>query len=535
MHVTQSFPSIAVFILGAALALPAGGAQVIYDIAASDQDGNIYGENERDFLGSDSAQSSQGVLVADLNGDGFGDLIAGAPKYGSEGSVYVVFGSEDMSGGFSAASGADLVVRGSKAAGSNLSGALAAGDINGDGIADLLMGAPDTDVGSENNNGAVIVIYGTESLSGEIDLATDSPDVWITAGEGDSLGQSIQVADVNGDEIQDLILGAPDADPDPDELGSRSQAGVVHVIYGSAGLSASIDLNSTPADITVSGNNENGRSSSIGERMAVGDVNGDGYSDFFFGYYHAQVEGWDSPGHSGIFWGILGSATLNSSYDVGAGEFDFKTFGTPESYGLGALVTTGDFDDDGYDELIIQITDSPHGAVAVIAGSEDFGGIGDIDVFTDSSGSYPVNQGLSGLATGDFNGDGLDDLAIGNSFASPESRSWAGATYLFAGGEDLLSGSYDATTDSDLLIQGHEAGDYFGFQIAMGDLNGDGLEDLVANSPNADKSGRSNAGRVYFFMGTTHVPEPGAAIATGSVFLALLALRRRRIRAQAVN
>ena len=74
MHVTQSFPSIAVFILGAALALPAGGAQVIYDIAASDQDGNIYGENERDFLGSDSAQSSQGVLVADLNGDGFGDL-----------------------------------------------------------------------------------------------------------------------------------------------------------------------------------------------------------------------------------------------------------------------------------------------------------------------------------------------------------------------------------------------------------------------------------------------------------------------------
>ena len=80
-----------------------------------------------------------------------------------------------MSGGFDAASDADLVIRGSKAAGSNLSGALAAGDINGDGIADLLMGAPDTDVGSENNNGAVIVIYGTESLSGEIDLATDSP------------------------------------------------------------------------------------------------------------------------------------------------------------------------------------------------------------------------------------------------------------------------------------------------------------------------------------------------------------------------
>ncbi len=510
-------------------------AMRVLDIAASEQDGNLYGETERDFLGSASAQSSQGVLVADLNGDGFEDLIAGAPKYASEGAVYVVFGSEDMSGGFDAGSDADLVIRGSKAAGSNLSGALAAGDVNADGIADLLMGAPDTDVGSENNNGAVIVIYGAESLSGEIDLVTDSPDVWITAGEGDSLGQSIQVADVNGDEIQDLILGAPDADPDPDGLGPRNQAGVVHVIYGGPGLSASIDLASTPADITIYGNNENERSSSIGDRMAVGDVNGDGYSDFFFGYYHAQVEGWDSPGHSGVFWGILGSPTLDASYDVGADEFDFKTFGTPESYGLGALVTTGDLDDDGYDELIIQITDSPHGAVAVIAGSADFGGVGDIDQFTDSSGSYPVNQGYSGLATGDFNGDGLDDLAIGNSFASPESRSWAGATYLFTGGPDLLSGSYDATTDSDLLIQGHEAGDYFGFQIAMGDLNGDGLDDLVANSPNADKSGRSNAGRVYFFMGTTHVPEPGAAIASLATLLGLLALRQRRALGKRVN
>jgi hypothetical protein len=63
MHVTQSFPSIAVFILGAALALPAGGAQVIYDIAASDQDGNIYGETERDFL----APKARNLLKAYLS------------------------------------------------------------------------------------------------------------------------------------------------------------------------------------------------------------------------------------------------------------------------------------------------------------------------------------------------------------------------------------------------------------------------------------------------------------------------------------
>ena len=87
------------------------------------------------------------------------------------------------------------------------------------------------------------------------------------------------------------------------------------------GVEASIDLASTPAAITIYGNNENERSSSIGDRMAVGDVNGDGSSDFFFGYYHAQVEGWDSPGHSGVFWGILGSPTLDASYDVGADEF----------------------------------------------------------------------------------------------------------------------------------------------------------------------------------------------------------------------
>ena len=162
--------------------------QVVYDTAASDQDGNLRGETERDYLGSASAQSPQGVLVADLNGDGFGDLVAGAPKYSTEGRVYVVFGSEDMSGGLDAASAADFVVTGSKAEGSNISGALAAGDINADGIADLLIGAPDTDVGSEFNNGAVIVIYGSETLSGEIDLATASPDIWIKGNEGDGLG-----------------------------------------------------------------------------------------------------------------------------------------------------------------------------------------------------------------------------------------------------------------------------------------------------------------------------------------------------------
>ena len=191
--------------------------------------------------------------------------------------------------------------------------------------------------------------------------------------------------------------------------------------------------------------------------MAVGDVNGDGYADFFFGYYHAEVEGWSSPGYSGVFWGILGSASPNSSYDLDSGEFDFKVYGTPDSYGLGARATTGDLDGDGYDELILQVSDSPHGAVAVIAGAADFGGGGDIDSVTDSSGSYPVNQGLGGLAAGDFNGDGPEDLAIGNPFASPESRTWAGETYLFTGGADLLTSSYDATTDSDLLIQGAEA------------------------------------------------------------------------------
>ena len=60
----------------------------------------------------------------------------------------------------------------------------------------------------------------------------------------------------------------------------------------------------------------------------------------------------------------------------------------------------------------------------------------------------------------------------------------------------------------------------------MGDLNGDGLDDLVSNSPNADASGRSNAGRVYFFMGTTTVPEPGAALASMTALFGMLALRR---------
>ena len=87
--------------------------QWVYDTAADDHAGGLIGETKSDFLTSNSDAEPHGALIADINGDGYGDVIAGAPSYGSNGRIYVRFGAEDLSGETDLASGVDFTVTGS--------------------------------------------------------------------------------------------------------------------------------------------------------------------------------------------------------------------------------------------------------------------------------------------------------------------------------------------------------------------------------------------------------------------------------------
>ncbi|MFP6661383.1 MAG: FG-GAP-like repeat-containing protein, partial [Myxococcota bacterium] len=255
-------------------------------LSQSDRNVLVKGATDNDYIASNSAQDPHGVRVCDLNGDGYGDLVVGAPRYSSYGRVYVVFGEEELwDSSFDLLSDADFTVTGSSTS-RDISGSLACGDIDGDGVEDLVIGAP----GANSSAGAVYVVFGSASLSGDLDLASESADVTVigVAGGTGELGRDVVVADFNDDGFGDLVLGNPGADPDPDGLGPRADAGMVHVLFGSATPATSVDLATSAADVTIHGVSENGvhPPANIGQRVDAGDFNGDGIEDIVFGNFH---------------------------------------------------------------------------------------------------------------------------------------------------------------------------------------------------------------------------------------------------------
>ncbi len=506
--------------------------QLAYDTAADEYTGVLIGETKSDYLTSPSDADPHGALIADLNGDGYGDVIVGAPRYGSNGRIYVRFGAEDLSGETDLASGVDFTVTGSSTS-SNISAAMAAGDINGDGIADLVIGAPS----SESLSGAVYIVFGSVSLSGDLDLGSTSADVVITGPSGLAmLGNDVAIGDVNGDGVGDLVIGSPYFDVPVGDGSTLDYAGAVYVLFGSSSWSGSIDLTVTPADVMIYGNNEDGWDSHVGSRVGVGNFDGDAYDDIVFGHCQADVDGWDDegyPGYSGIYWAIMGSGSLSASYSMGDGDYDFKVWGTgwegsgTSAYNIGEELGIGDLDGDGYDDLILS-TISYGGAptaLRVVPGGSGFSGTqGNIEDLSTATFNFASgNEGYGGIAVGDFNGSLTEDLAIGNPFGTPDSRWWAGEAYIFLGGAEVMD-THDVEADADIVIWGEVAGDYLGQQLGAGDIDGDGRSDLVVGAANADYGSRSGAGMAYYFFGSAIAPTSGGVDVPVAGPIALLGL-----------
>ena len=119
------------------------------------------------------------------------------------------------------------------------------------------------------------------------------------------------------------------------------------------------------------------------------------------------------------------------------------------------------------------------------------------------------SAGTSVSGAGDVNGDGIDDLIIGAFSASPKGRRRAGASYVVFGAAAGLPPSVDLATDADLVIQGDAAGDYAGRSVSgAGDVNGDGIDDLLIGAPHAGPKRRHNAGAGYVVFGAKRSSRP---------------------------
>ena len=364
------------------------------------------------------------------------------------------------------------------------------------------------------NAGGAYVVFGSPDLSGTVDTALGEQNFTVMGAHGgDFLGYALAAGDVNGDGVDDIIVAAPGADG-PDN--ARDGAGEAYVVFGSPELTGTIDVGQDQQNFTILGA---GADDFLANFAASGDVNGDGIDDILLGTHMA-----DGPeaqrADGGVAYVIFGSSELKGTVDLASGDRFLSIWGADASDWLGFVLTAADVDGDGVDDLLISARNADGldnnrnnaGEVYVIFGSAELPSRIDVAEETPGvtiAGSDPNYLFGHSLASGDVNGDGLADVLVGAPAAN--SREKAGQILVFPG-----SAQWPATVDAALgqeqmsapgqqvlTILGAEPEDELGFSVASGDVNGDGMDDIIGGALLADgpDNARPDAGEAYVIFG----------------------------------
>jgi hypothetical protein len=431
--------------------------------------------------------------AGDVNGDGFGDVIVGAPErfgfFYAAGRSYVVFG---RASGFDAS--LDLTTldgtNGFRLDGVNIDDRAgfsvdSAGDFNGDGFSDLIIGARYA-IRDRGLTGESYVVFGSASGFGaSVDLASlDGTNGFRLEGINDRDYSGTAVAgagDVNGDGFSDIIVGAP-GDPNPFY---PSSAGESYVVFGRAsGFGASLDLASLDGAngfrlIGVDEDDSSGRSVS-----GAGDVNGDGFADLIIGAPMADPGGDVFAGESYVVFGR--ASGFDASLDLATldGTNGFRLNGIDQYDASGYSVAgAGDVNGDGFADVIIGAGDASH---VVFGRASGFGASLDLAILDGSNGFRLEGTGASVASGGDVNGDGFDDLIIGAPGADGESFVVFGRASGFGASLDLAT--LDGTNG--FRLEPIDAFDYGRTSVAAaGDINGDGFSDVIIGAYGAGYDG----------------------------------------------
>jgi len=383
--------------------------------------------------------------------------------------------------------------------GSSLSNA---GDVNGDGFDDLIIGASGADPNGSGSGKSYVVFGKADGTTVPLSDVASGIGGFAINGEvaGDGSGTSVSSAgDVNGDGLDDLIVGAPNADPN----GLRS--GKSYVVFGKADNTA-VNLSDVASGIggfAIEGeaqNNSSGRSVS-----GAGDVNGDGKDDL--------IVIAPSANKSYVVFGKA-DGTAVSLNDVAAGTGGFVINGSGRS-----VSSAGDVNGDGLDDLIIgdRLTDfhsNSSGKSYVVFGKADGTAVSLSDVEA-GTGGFVINGEAVGLgnrpillddfsvsSAGDVNGDGKDDLIVGSRSAYPNG-SGSGKSYVVFGKADGTAVELNNVVAGigGFAINGETEGDGSGISVSSaGDINGDGKDDLIIGAAGADPNG-NYSGKSYVVFG----------------------------------
>ena len=394
-------------------------------------------------------------------------------------------------------------------AGDNYGAATAIGDFNNDGFADLAIGVPGQSVSGGADAGAVIVQYGAASGSLAVQIITqDSFEIGGAAEANDYFGAALAAGDFDNDGRDDLAIGVPG-----EAIGSANDAGAVAVLYGSAG-----GLNYEGNQLFYQGNDGIGGAAQatdeFGASLATGDLNGDGRDDLVIG---APGESIGSAGDAGAVHVLPGSASgLVPGSEVMLYQGNAGIAGTSSANDrFGASVAVGDVNGNGFDDLIVGIPgEGGAGAIHVVFGSGSLiTTSGDLQLSQDSSGidgdAEAGDQFGFSVASGDFDGDGYDDIAIGVPYEDVSGATDTGTVNFIFGSASgpTSSGNYYLHQDSSNVAGAASNGNAFGFSLASGDFDNDGVDDLGVGVPGDVVSGTDNAGSIYVFLGASGGPS----------------------------
>ncbi|MCD4813829.1 integrin alpha [bacterium] len=486
---------------------------------------------------SNAANASFGFSVGsagDVNDDGYGDIIIGASTFSNgqslEGRAYIYLGSVTglaSTPDWTAESNQDQARFGTSVS--------SAGDVNGDGYGDVIVGAQYFDNGEDDEGRAYVYLGSATGLSATANWTAESNQAYA------QFGISVSSAgDVNGDGYGDVIVGAYLYDNEP--VTSQTNEGRVYVYLGSlAGLAVN------PAWI-VDGDQEDGNIANA--VSSAGDVNGDGYSDVIVGakYYNNglyrggrvfvypgsssglsttpvwtangdQLNVWfgHSIGNAGDVNGdgygdVIVSALNYNNGESGEGRafiyqgsssgLDTNPIWVTEGNQIDAkygcsVSSAGDVNGDGYSDVIVGALEydngeTNEGRAYVYHGSSS--GLTSNAVWTAESNQTSAQLGYCLASAGDVNGDGYGDVMLGVPYYDT-GLSNIGNVFIFHGKSDGLS------TIADQILEGTLADEFFGFSVSTaGDVNGDGFCDIVVGSPQYS-NGETNEGRAYVYLG----------------------------------